>query len=350
MARPRLDSPNFKLARRGDRFYVRWWEAGQWKRISTGTEDRREAARFLAQFAAGHGTPEPPALPTIDEILAGYLADRKDRVAAYATLEACAKSLRRHLGELQPDHLTTERSKFYAKRRRAEGYMVGPPQARRKKPVSDGTILRELLTLRAALKWAVEEKWIKDRPKIVVPRQPAPRDRWLTREEANRLIATSTGHVHLFIALALYTGARAGALLELTWDRVDLVNERIDLGRGTGNKRRARLPISAPLLPILREARSWAISPFVVSVGAKPVASIKTGFRAACRRAGLAGVTPHSLRHTAATWMVQGGRSFEEVAMFLGNRAEVIERVYGHHSPDFLKAAAAALAGPQKST
>ena len=66
--------------------------------------------------------------------------------------------------------------------------MVGPPDARRKKPVSDGTIIRELVTLRAALKWARGERWITDVPYIETPSQPEPRDRWLTREEADRLL------------------------------------------------------------------------------------------------------------------------------------------------------------------
>jgi hypothetical protein len=87
-----------------------------------------------------------------------------------------------------PDHLTKERIVFYRRRRQVEGHMVGPADARRKKPTSDGTLIRELVTLRAALKWARAAKWIADLPHIAVPAAPPPRDRWLTREEADRLI------------------------------------------------------------------------------------------------------------------------------------------------------------------
>ena len=73
------------------------------------------------------------------------------------------------------------------------------------------------------------------------------------------------------------------------------------------------------------------------------VGSIKQGFRAAVRRAKLSNVTPNVLRHTAATWMVQRGVPFEMVAKFLGNSKEMVERVYGHHSPEWLRLAANAL-------
>jgi integrase len=153
-------------------------------------------------------------------------------------------------------------------------------------------------------------------------------------------------HIRLFIALGLYTGARAGALLELTWPHVDLVNGRITLGRGRGNKRRAVVPIADPLRPYLAEAQSAATCQFVIERASGPIGSIKTGFKAACGRAKLRGVTPHTLRHTAATWQVQGGVPLEKVAAFLGNRKEMVERVYGHHSPDWLLEAAQALTGP----
>lgn len=352
MARPKLDTPNYRLVRRGNRFYVRWWENRAWRRVSTGETDKRRATIWLAQFVAGRGTPEPPAQPTVSLILDGYLADRKPVVRGYASLENVAKSLRRHLGDLQPDHLTKERSRFYARQRRAEGHMVGPRDARRQKPIKDGTIIRELVTLRAALKWALGEKWISSIPIIETPRQPPPRDRWLTREEADRLLnAALAPHIKVFFAICLYTAARSAAVLELTWDRVDLRVDptgrpigMIDLGEAPGGKGRAIIPIGARLLPILTEARVAATCHHVVEFGGCPVASVKTGTRAAARRADLHGVTPHILRHTAATWMVMSGVLIQEVARLLGHRdSRTTERTYAKHSPDYLRRAVDAL-------
>ena len=131
MARPQQDGPNYRLVQRGNYFYVRWWEGGTWHRVSTGTADSRQAARYLAQFVAGRGTPDAPDAPTVSAILTGYLADRRPRVASPVTLDACVKALTRHLGELQPDHVTKERARFYRARRRAEGHWVGPAGAKR---------------------------------------------------------------------------------------------------------------------------------------------------------------------------------------------------------------------------
>lgn len=84
------------------------------------------------------------------------------------------KALRRRLGDLEPEHLTKERIRFYRRQRKVEGHEVGPADKRRKKPIQDGTILRELVTLRAALRWAKTERWISEVPYIEVPSQPPP--------------------------------------------------------------------------------------------------------------------------------------------------------------------------------
>lgn len=345
MARPRLDQPRYKLIERAGRFYVRWWKAG-WHRVSARTTDRREAERFLAQLVAGTLEPPAPALPTIGTILAGYLEDRKDRVASHATLQYACAALQRHLGDLTPEHLTLTRSRLYARQRRAEGYAVGKADARRRKPVANGTIAREVCTLRAALRWGVAQKWITTTPAIEAPAAARPRDRWLTRDEAARLlVACQAPHVRLFVALGLYTAGRSGALLELTWPQVDFDRGVIDLGAGTGNKNRAPVPLVDELRPRLLEARSGATCDAVVEFAGGAVASVKTGFHAACRRAGLAGVTPHTLRHTAATWMAIGGVPIRDIARYLGDSERTTERVYAKHSPDYLRGAAKVLGG-----
>ena len=75
-----------------------------------------------------------------------------------------------------------------------------------------------------------------------------------------------------------------------------------------------------------------------------PVKSVKTGFKHAVKLAGLWGkVTPHTLRHTAATWLMQRGVPIWQAAGYLGMSAAMIERTYGHHHPDYMRAAAAAI-------
>jgi hypothetical protein len=54
-------------------------------------------------------------------------------------------------------------------------------------------------------------------------------------------------------------------------------------------------------------------------------------------------VTPHTLRHTAATWLMQRGVPIWEAAGFLGMSLEVLQDTYGHHHPHYLQGAAAAI-------
>ena len=61
-------------------------------------------------------------------------------------------------------------------------------------------------------------------------------------------------------------------------------------------------------------------------------------------RKGSAGkISPHTLRHTAATWLMQIGVSTWEAAGFLGMSEKTLRDVYGHHHPDYLHRAANAI-------
>lgn len=339
--------PKYSLYLRGRKYYVLWWEDGAARRVSCRTEVASQARRFLAEFKAARETPQKPDAPTIGSILDGYRAARDGKVYSKTLGYECA-TLKRHLNDLPVDMLADKQVQGYMRARRSEG-AGGAAAVFRKTPrkLSDGTLIRELGTLRAALSWAVKQQWIVTAPHVERPESPPARDRWLTRDEADRLLeATDALHVRIFVALALYTAARAGALLALTWEKVDLERGLISLGRGRGRKRRATVPIIDELRAELERALQAATSEYVIEHGGKPIASVKTGFRNAVRRAKLSGITPHVLRHTAATWMVQQGVPLAMVAAYLGNSVQMVERVYGHHSPEWLRQAARALSRP----
>lgn len=349
MPRPRAVTPTRTLVKRGARWYVQWWdgESGIARRVSCRTERETEARVFLETFKVVANAPPVPGSPTIGAILDAYETDRA-RTQHSPTLGYDVAALKRHLEYMPVDLMNAEQSEQYWKARRGE-----PPRAasakyrKRPRPLSDGTLIRELGTLRTALTWAVREKWITEAPYVSRPGAPPSRDRWLTPREYERLqVAAKAPHVRLYIALAAYTGARMGAILDLTWDRVDLDLCRINMGEGRGRKRRATVPIVGPLMAELKAATEGATSAYVIERGGEKIASIKAGIRATAERAGIKGVTPHVFRHTAATWMVQRGVPFPMVAAWLGNSAAMVEKVYGHHSPEWLAQAAEALSRP----
>lgn len=335
----------YSLTLRGVRYYVQWWEDGGKKRVSCGTADEGEARRFLAEWKAGLDAEVIPATPTVGKILDGYLKDRIEAGVRSAKTGYNCATLTRHLGDLPIELLKKQQVRKYTADRRTEGPQ-GASGAHRKKPLSDGSLHSELGTLRAALAWAVKEEWITAAPYIERPPEPSSRTRWLSRDEGEKLLAAAaqTPHIKVFVHLALFTGARAGAIKELPWTQINFDQNTVDLGKGHGKKHRGVVPMTPQLRAALIEAKAIATSPFVVEFAGGPVGSIKTGFMAACRRAGLVGVTPHVLRHTAASWMIQRRVPIGDIARFIGNTEAMIRKVYGHIDPDYLKAAAAALA------
>lgn len=240
-------------------------------------------------------------------------------------------TLKTILGHLRPDDITEAVCKTFAAERDR----------------SAGTIRVELGLLNTALKWAKKHKLIPEAPWVWMPPAPPPRDRRLTREEASRLIeACEPQHLKTFVILALNSAGRASALLGLTWQAVDLEARRLDLG-GTGRQksRAKKLPINPTLHAALTQAKEASLSPWVIEWAGRPIKDINRAFNLAVRRAGLdRKVTPHVLRHTAASWMAEDRVPFEEIAQFLGHSNPALTyRIYARYSPDHLQLAAKAL-------
>lgn len=209
------------------------------------------------------------------------------------------------------------------------------------------TVRNELAVIRAALNWAQKNKLIGQAPFIQMPSIPASNVGHLSKAEFRRLVdAAIAPHVKIFMKLAVGTGARTNAILDLTWDRVDFERNVIILNpieRVQTSKYRATVPMNGQLRDALLEAKEGALSDYVVEHGRERVASIKNGFKAAARRAGLT-VTPHMMRHSAAVWMAEANTPFSQIAQFLGHTdSRITERVYSRFSPSFLAGAAAAL-------
>jgi integrase len=215
---------------------------------------------------------------------------------------------------------------------------------------------RELETLRAAVNYYHREYGLDPLPAFSMPGKSPSRSRWLTRHEASALLRSSRGMPHLqrFILIALYTGTRSGAVLNLSW-LASTASGFIDLERGVlyrsgssqrkTNKRQPPVAIPDRLLAHLKRwKRMDGNIRHVIHWNGSSVQSIKKAFRSAKRAAGLSeDVTPHTLRHTAATWLMQAGVETWQAAGFLGMTVEMLERVYGHHHPAYQKQAADAV-------
>jgi integrase len=321
----------YRIGRLKGGFAVTWIEGGKRRRFKLDAATAREAdAEARGVYAAAQSL--RPEI-TVTDVWQAYRADVAGRPVA-RSLDWRAGVILPAFGHLSPGAITAEDCRAHIARRRAQGR-------------ADGTIWTEMGLLRNALAWAVKRRMIDRAPHIERPPKPAPRDRYLTAAEVNRLLdAPAEPHIRLAILLMLTTAARVTAALELTWDRVDLRRGQIDLRlpESTTRKGRAVVPINATLRAALMAARGAALSDHVVEWAGKPVASIKRGFAAAVRSAGLTAVTPHVLRHTAAVHMAAAGVPMAKIAQYLGHSdSRTTEAIYARFSPDHMADAAAAL-------
>jgi integrase len=243
---------------------------------------------------------------------------------------------------------------------------------------SPGGARRDLEDLRAAVNYHAKKELHRGIVTIELPEKGLSRDRWLTRAEAAALIWTCwrarevqtahrgalrgrkiatdkrpLRHLARFILIGLYTGSRAGAIAAASPLRgegrsVDLENGRyyrLAQGKRATKKRQPTVALPPRLLAHMRRWRRRGIArEHFVEWNGKPVVSVKTAFKTAVRKAMLPGrVMPHTLRHTAATWLMQNGAPLWQAAGYLGMSVKTLSDVYGHHHPDHFDEAVAAI-------
>lgn len=352
MARIKLQTPNFNMAMGEDGNYViRWTEDGQRRKKSTQTGDPVAAEKFRANFVQSYNKPELSERPTVAELADAYVAYRTPLVASPESLNYSFAPLRRHLGLLYADTITQTVVNGYGLTRAAERPSRGGGRYG-DNPVSEATISKELRMLRAALNWAASEKKIANEPTFRIELSTGDaRTDWLTKDEANRLLPECADHVAMFALIALGTAKRREAILGLEWPKVSLHlpgHELIDFGANVGNKLRGSTPIAGNkrLIEALKAGKdAWQakkdagandLCDAVIQFRGERILDVKTALSAACVRAGIRHISAHTFKHTAITWMVQAGTSFERIAKFANTSKEMIEKVYGHHSPEFL--------------
>lgn len=334
---PRHNSgPRLRFLKKRDCYYIVWTESGRSRERSTGTKDREEAEVAFEEFLRvrrRRDRPRDPAEVLVTDLLADYAEEHAPRTLAPERIGYAIGPLA-NFWEGKTAAEVTSRSRSYPTWRGGSG----------------GTARRELGVLRAAINHAYRTGRLTRPVPVELPERPPPRDRWLTRKEAARLLRAAIReprcrlYLPLFILIGLYTGQRKDAILSLRWSQVELETGRINFnreGERRSNKRRSHIPIPRRLLAHLRRARLRGTDlGFVVNDNGRRLGDVKRGFSSAARRAGLdEKVTPHVLRHTCATWLMQAGVNKWDAGGYLAMSVETLERTYGHHHPDYMKSA-----------
>jgi integrase len=335
------------------KWYIHWTEPDvrrpgrhRSKRHSTGETGREAAELYRAHWLierqrAGGGRPTAGVAMTIDAALDDYLAEHVEVKCLTADrIRSKIANLKAFFAGRRIDEIDIPMCRAYVAARRHDGPMkIG------RKPAADGTIRGELgSTLVPAINHAVRWKRLsRDAvPYVEMPAAPESRHRWLTHNELTRLLAGARERdttLYRFVMLSYWTGARRRAIETLRRDQVDLTGGLIYLnprGRQATNKRRPTIPVPPELRPLLEEIMAET-PPAIYLLGAPR--QLWYPFRALCDGLGLTDVTPHTLRHTRATHMLQAGKDPWAVAGLLGDRLQTIVDTYGHHCPEHLRGA-----------
>lgn len=322
------------------RWYITWTERGRSLRVSTRQKDRGEAEKIRATFVLERGAEEPsaPKDVVVATLLGSYYTRHAQALPSAERIRYSIKYLTAFYGEGSVKTVTARNHERYIAQARSEGR-------------ADGTINRELGTLRAALRFAVKSGDLVSAPFVPSLREPPPRPHVLTVEQMAALLAAATAtnghdHVETFIRIAAATGARKTAILQLTWDRVDLKAGTIDFrlpGVTHSRKRRAITGISSDLAAYLEALKKRTKGARVVQFNGKAVKNIKRGFATVAEAAGMPHVTPHVLKHTfvsqalqvASPWVVSG---------MTATSLRTLQAVYGKHMVEDQRKAAEAMA------
>lgn len=296
---------------------------------------------------------------TVADVLNIYATEHAPNVRDPARIAYAIGPLVAFWGQLPVSAIRKETCRAYGNQRRK----VTKRDAKTKAvlettPASVGTIRKELGTLAAAVSYCGDEGYLVNAPKVHLPDKPQPKDRWLTRNEAARLLRAAwrnpeAKHLARFILIGLFTGSRKTAILRLRFmpntsgghiDTEGGMMYRRSAAQAETKKRQPPVRLTSRLLAHLRR---WerGNGRWVVEFRGQGVGSIKTAWATAVREAGLegTGVTPHTLRHTSITWAMQAETDVYEAAGYFGVSIETMFKVYAHHHPDHQSNAVAAI-------
>ena len=222
--------------------------------------------------------------------------------------------------------------------------------ARRADNVSVSTINRELACLKTIFAKAIEWGKTDTDParKVKKFREPAGRERILTDDEARRLLNAASTDLRRILITALGTGMRRGEILGLKWTDLDLVRGSITICNSKSGKPR-KIPMSGPVAAALGGVPKRGEYVFHNPETGRQIKDVKTAFRAACRRAkknpedkkdpGITGLHFHDLRHTALTWMLQGGADIVTVSKIAGHSNIQMTAKYLHETGESMRLA-----------
>lgn len=198
------------------------------------------------------------------------------------------------------------------------------------KPIAPATQNRYLASIGRMMSLAVELEWLEYAPKVKAKREPRVNVRWITHEEAERLIACADKPwIRNIIQFALATGCRAGEILSLDWSAVDMDKRHAYIGAENAKSGRSRaIPLNdLAIASMVGRERTGRV--FTCNGNALTLVSHKA-FQRACATAEIEDLRFHDLRHTWASWHVQNGTPLMVLKELGGWQEVAMVQKYAH--------------------
>ncbi len=321
------------LFKRGRTWYAEIRFGGKHHREAVGPR-KEDAQAVLAKWKENirHGRfPELRRVKPIlfkdhaKEVLAQHYSKKRSHLWAKTIIQ---NRLNPFFGELFLGAITPKTISEHMTRRRDEG-------------VSNGTINNERAIVSKILSLAVRWERLVDNPckRVEKLETPKGRLRYLSHEEADKLIEKAPKHLKPVIITALETGGRLSEVLGLRWEAVDLAQGLLIFDqRNTKSGKQREVPITPTLASTLKAIpRSIRTDRVFVRYG-KPMRNVRTAFDLALKGADLGdGVTFHTLRHSFASWFMMRGGDIYRLQKYLGHSTIAMTERYAHLSPTYLR-------------
>ena len=204
---------------------------------------------------------------------------------------------------------------------------------------SAGTIRRKITSINSCLNFA--RKSGLDMPDINLPKPVVndERERWLTDEERDRLLAACDEELRPIITFLFYTGVRLGEAKSLTWGFVQDDCALIASLKGNRRKTYRSVPLHDKAIEAMGARHDDNAFVFTEADGSVWGTRLWKLFNEACEEAGIDDFRPHDARHTFASRLMQNGAGIENVQALLGHRNLNMTMRYAHHAPSQLKSA-----------
>ena len=206
--------------------------------------------------------------------------------------------------------------------------------ARQAGGVANSTVNRTMEVIRAVLRRATHEwEWLDKAPRVRMLPEPKRRVRWITRDQADRLMLELPGHLAAMARFSLETGLRRANVTGLEWSQVDLARRTAWIHPDQAKARKAiAVPLSAAAVVVLRE-QVGKHATHVFSFRGKRLRQANTkAWRKALSRVGIENFRWHDLRHTWASWHVQAGTPLHVLQELGGWECAEMVRKYAHLS------------------